>query len=155
MSPEIREFLINAGAAFKVHGYSLDDANAALPFDHAARVKGLAFRLPDGTYTIIGMQANCRADYKKIADALGIRRAALKAADASDLVRDLHMPPGGVAPLPINGAVVLFDRQVLDLDVVFCGAGRTDAILEIARPDLVRIAGGRLADVAKPRTSGE
>jgi Cys-tRNA(Pro)/Cys-tRNA(Cys) deacylase len=59
------------------------------------------------------------------------------------------MVPGGVAPLPINGATVLFDRQVLDIDVVFCGTGRTDATLEIAAGDLFTIAGGRAADVAK------
>jgi hypothetical protein len=27
---------------------------------------------------------------------------------------------------PINRATVLFDRLVLDIDVIFCGAGRTD-----------------------------
>jgi Cys-tRNA(Pro)/Cys-tRNA(Cys) deacylase len=112
-------------------------------------VKGLAFRLVDGTYAIIGMRAETRADYKKIADALGIGRAKLKAAESADLIRDLHMTPGGVVPLPINGAAVVFDRQVLELDAVYCGTGRPDSTLEIASSDLVRIAGGKAADLTK------
>lgn len=153
MSPEIEAFLSAAGVAFKVHDHapitSFADAKAALPFDPGAMVKGLAFRLTDGTYAIIGMRADTRADYKKIADALGVRRADLRAAEAEELGRDLGMMPGGVTPLPINGVKVLFDRKVLDLDVIFCGTGRTDATLEIAGGDLVRIAGGRTADVVK------
>lgn len=153
MSPEIERFLVEARVTFKVHTHppiiSFADAKAKLPFDPAAMVKGLAFRLANGTYAIIGLRADTRADYKKIADALGVRRADLKAADADDLVRDLDMAPGGVAPLPINGARVLFDRQVLDIEIVFCGTGRTDATLEIAGNDLFRIAGGKEAEIVK------
>lgn len=153
MTPEIEEFLGNAQVPFKVHNHppiiSFADAKATLPFDPAAMVKGLAFRFADGAYAIVGMRADTRADYKKIADALGVRRADLKAAEPADLVRDLHMAPGGVVPLPIGGAKVLFDRQVSGLGTIFCGTGRTDATLEIAAADLVRIAGGQMVDVAK------
>jgi Cys-tRNA(Pro)/Cys-tRNA(Cys) deacylase len=153
MSPEIEKFLTATGVTFKVHSHppivSFADAKAHLPFNPAAMVKGLAFRLADGTYAIIALRADTRADYKKIADALGIRRADLKAAEADDLFGNLHMAPGGVVPLPINGARVLFDRQVLDIDIIFCGTGRTDATLEIAGNDLFRIAGAKAADIAK------
>jgi Cys-tRNA(Pro)/Cys-tRNA(Cys) deacylase len=154
VSPGIRRYLEGSGVAFAVHAHapivSFADAKATLPFDPGAMVKGLAFRLPDGTYAIIGMRADSRADYKKIADALGIRRADLRAAEGDDIARDLDMTPGGVVPLPINGATVLFDQAVPDLGAIYCGTGRTDATLEIAAADLVRIAGGRTADLAKP-----
>jgi Cys-tRNA(Pro)/Cys-tRNA(Cys) deacylase len=153
MSPEIKEFLTATGVAFKVHSHapiiSFADAKAVLPFDPTAMVKGLAFQLTDGTYVIVGMRAETRADYKKIADALAVRRADLKAADAADLTRDLCMTPGGVAPLPIRGARVLFDLQVPEIAIAFCGTGRTDSTLEIAGRDLFRIAGGRAADIVK------
>jgi Cys-tRNA(Pro)/Cys-tRNA(Cys) deacylase len=87
MSPEIEEFLTATKVAFKVHSHapiiSFADARAALPLDLAAIVKGLAFRLADGRYAIIGMRADTRAHYKKIADALGVRRAHLNAAEAT------------------------------------------------------------------------
>jgi Cys-tRNA(Pro)/Cys-tRNA(Cys) deacylase len=65
------------------------------------------------------MRAYDHADFKKIAGALGIRRSDLKAAEGEALFRDLGMMPGGVAPLPINGAMVVFDKAVLDLDTIF------------------------------------
>ena len=76
-------------------------------------------------------------------------RSDLKPASETELARHLAMAPGGVAPLPLRGATVLFDRQTLDLDVVYCGAGRPDLTLEIKRADLVRVAGGAIADLTK------
>ena len=156
MSPAVRTFLAARAVTFTAHAHTpivaFDEAKAIPPFDSNTMVKALAFRLPDARYAIVGLLASDRADYKKIADALGIRRADLKAADAEAIVADLDMAPGGVTPLPINGALVLFDREVLGLEVAFCGSGRADAVLEIAGADLVRIAGGRIANLTKRLT---
>ena len=118
-------------------------------------VKGLAFKLPNQAYAIVGMRAADRADYKKIADTLSIRRADLRAAAPEKLVQTLHMMPGGVVPLPVNGASVVFDRRVIELGTIYCGSGRTDATLEIGAADLVRIAGSRFTDLTKPQTPEE
>lgn len=122
---------------------------AILPFDAGAMVKGLAFRIADHGYAIVGMRADGRGDYKKITDTRGIRHSDIKAAEPGDLASALQMVPGGIAPLPIKGAAALFDKQVLDLDIILCGTGRTDATLGIAVRDLVRIAGGRVPDLSK------
>ena len=154
MSPEVERILTEHGAAFKVHHHapsiSFEDAKALLPFDPELMVKGLAFRLPDGRCAIVAMRAADRADYKKIADALGIRRADLRMATANELSADLGMQVGGVAPVPVNGATVLIDRGVLDLDVIICGTGRNDSSLEIARSELERVAAGIAGDFSKP-----
>jgi Cys-tRNA(Pro)/Cys-tRNA(Cys) deacylase len=153
MHAEIEAILVAAGVDHRLHRHppvvSFVEAKAALPFDPAASVKGLVFRLPDGGYAIVAMRGEARADYKKIADALGVRRSGLKPATEEELVRDLGMAPGGVAPLPVRGATVLFDQRTLELDVVYCGAGRPDLTLEIRRADLIRIAGGATADLTK------
>lgn len=60
------------------------------------------------------------------------------------------MAPGGVAPLPINGATVVIDRRAAALTTILCGTGRNDAILEITAAELIRIAGAAISDVAKP-----
>jgi prolyl-tRNA editing enzyme YbaK/EbsC (Cys-tRNA(Pro) deacylase) len=65
------------------------------------------------------------------------------------------MMPGGVVPLPIHGASVVFDQRVMELGTIYCGSGRTDATLEILAADLVRIAGGRSADLTKPQAPQE
>jgi Cys-tRNA(Pro)/Cys-tRNA(Cys) deacylase len=153
MSPAIQQFLADHDVAFQLHTHapttSFEAAKSNLPFDPNAMVKGLAFRLPDGNYAIVAMRGGDRADYKKIADALGIRRADLRAAAADDLAQDLDMMPGGVVPLPINGAVVLFDHAVLGLDTIYCGTGRTDTTLQIAGATLIRIARGRVEALTK------
>jgi Cys-tRNA(Pro)/Cys-tRNA(Cys) deacylase len=153
MSPEVHRLLVAAGVDFTVHRHapvvSYEEAKAALPFDPATMVKGLAFRAADGRYAIVAMQAAHRADYKRIADALGIRRADLRMATAEEISADLDMQAGGVVPVPVNDAIVLLDRAVLDLDVIICGTGRDDATLEIAGPDLVRVAAGTIGDFAR------
>jgi Cys-tRNA(Pro)/Cys-tRNA(Cys) deacylase len=153
MSPEVRRLLVSAGVDFTVHEHeplvSYEEAKGALPFDPAAMVKGLVFRAPDGRYAIVALRAAHRADYKRIAGALGIRRAELRMATADEIGADLDMQAGGVVPVPVNGALVLLDRAVLDLDVIICGSGRNDATLEIAGPDLVRVAAGTVGEFAR------
>jgi|SRR5580658_6775298 Cys-tRNA(Pro)/Cys-tRNA(Cys) deacylase len=101
------------------------------------------------------MRAADRAIYKKIANALGVRRTDLRAAAPEELVQSLHMMPGGLIPLSINGASVVFDQRVIELGTIDCGSGRTDATLEIEADDLVRIAGGRSADLTNPQAPEE
>ena len=155
MRPEVLDFLTITGVNFKVHSHprviSVEDARAVLPFEPRAMVKGLVFRTPDGSYAIVGMRGADRADYKKIADALGIRRADLTLASPEQLASDLKMQAGGVVPLPIHGAKVLIDRSVEGMGIIFCGAGSNDATLELESADLIRIAQGRTGDFVKGR----
>ena len=142
-----------AGVDYRLHSHaptvSFEDARARLPFDPRASVKALAFRLPDGAYAIVGLRGADRADYKTIASALGIRRADLRLAETADVERDLGMQIGGIAPLPVAGATVLIDKRVLELEVVFCGAGRNDSTLEITPGELVRIGQALVGDFAR------
>lgn len=153
MSPVVEEYLMNKGVNFKAHRHepivSFEDAQAVLPFDPKWMVKGLAFQLPGGRYAIVALRASDRANYKKISDALGVRRADLRMADAESLRADLDMQVGGIVPLPINSAVVLFDRGVLSLDVVICGTGRNDHSLEIKARDLVEASCAEIGDFVK------
>lgn len=66
----------------------------------AAAVKSLAFRLPDARYVIVGMRAKARTGYKRIADALGVRRAGLRGASAEQLETALDMQPGVLSRYP-------------------------------------------------------
>src|SRR5689334_20250394 len=98
MSSEVHRLLAASGVDFTVHWHepvvSYEEAKGALPFDPAAMVKGLAFRAADGRYAIVAMRAAHRADYKRIADALGIRRADLRMATAEEISADLDMQAG-------------------------------------------------------------
>ena len=154
MSPEVRAFLDAAGVHYRTHEHapliSFEDAKMVLPFDSGSMVKGLVFRTPSGTFVIVALRGSDRADYKKIADALGIRRADLRAADPADVEAELGMQLGGIVPLPLGDALVLIDESVASLDAIFCGSGRNDVTLELKAQDLVRIASGRVGAYAKP-----
>jgi len=151
-TPTVHTLLAAAGVEYRLHAHrpavSFADALEYLSFDPRFAVKALAFRLPDGGYALVGLRGADRADYKAIADALGIRRADLRLAEAADVERDLGVEPGGVAPLPFAGATVLLDRRVVDLEIAYCGAGRSDMTLEIAPGDLMRL-GAQVGDFAR------
>ncbi len=155
MSPTVKRFLEERGASYAVETHapliSLDDAKSILSLDPAKMVKGLTFARPGG-FAIVALRAADRADYKKIADALGLRRADLRLADPIDVRRELDMEQGGIVPLPIGSARVLIDRAVLDLDEIVCGTGRNTATLIIERDVWVDIADGEVGDFAKPAT---
>ena len=152
MSPEVERLLSGSGIRYRIHTHeplvSFDAARAVLPFDEAAMIKGLVFQTPDG-YAIVAMRGGDRADYKKIADALGIRRAELRLAASEAVAADLDMMAGGVVPLPIRGARVLFDRTAIEQPVIYCGTGRNDSTLEISCTDLLRLASPDIHDLRK------
>lgn len=159
MSPEVRAFLDSAGLTYRTHAHapliSFEDAKTVLPFDPGAMVKGLVFRTPTGMFAIVALRGADRADYKKIADALAVRRTDLRAADPADVEAELGMQLGGIVPLPIKGALVLIDQAVASLDAIFCGSGRNDVTLELRAQDLVRIAPDRVGTYAKPPATPE
>ena len=95
------------------------------------------------------MRAAERADYKKIADALGVRRADLHMATDMELAQFLAMVPGGVVPLPINGARVVVDSGVTAMETIYCGTGRNDSTLQIRSAELVRVSRCALHDLVK------
>lgn len=153
MSPLVKQYLEERGVAFSVVTHrqliSFEDAKEILPHDPGNMVKGLVFRCADDSLAIVALRAAERADYKKIAGAIGERRADLRMAEPEYVLDTLDMEIGGVVPLPINGARVFIDRNVLELEEVVCGTGRNTATLVIALPELLRIAQAEVGDLSK------
>ena len=88
--------------------------------------------------------------YRLLADALGVKRAMLVQPSAAEVEAALGVPPGGVSPIsPQPGVRVVFDQATLDLDTVYCGAGRPDQTLEIRLPDLLKVVQPQVAPVAQ------
>ena len=153
MSPQVREFLVRRGVSFEVVVHapliSFEDAQRLLPYDPQLMVKGLVFRGQSDRLVIVALRAGDKADYKKIADGLGLRRAELRLADATLVQERLDMEPGGIVPLPLNGAEVLIDSAVIDLPTIVCGTGRNTSTLVIDREAWEQASIGRLGDFAK------
>lgn len=154
MIETVRRRLEAEGCDFTVHSHqalvSAQDFKAHLPFDPEAMVKTLVFRLPDGGYALAVLRAFARLDYKRLADALGVKRAELRAAEPDNVAHDLGFEIGGICPITdLATARVVIDPSVGDLGKVYCGTGRNTSTLEIAAEDLIRISGGALATISK------
>jgi prolyl-tRNA editing enzyme YbaK/EbsC (Cys-tRNA(Pro) deacylase) len=108
--------------------------------------KSLVFRRGDaGAALVIASGAN-RVDLAKLAAILGV---APGKADA-DFVRQVTgYSIGGIPPLAhATRLTTIVDRDLLRYDRVYAAGGTPQAMFPIRPADLVRVAGGTVADVA-------
>ena len=139
-----------AGLTIEVRHYpegarTAADAAAAIGCDVAQIVKSLVFMADDAPILALVSGANL-ADTDALARELGareVRRATGKEAREATSYAIGGVPPfGHPEQLP-----VVIDRDLTTYDVVWAAAGLPDACFPIAPDDLVRVTGGRIADV--------
>jgi Cys-tRNA(Pro)/Cys-tRNA(Cys) deacylase len=111
-------------------------------------VKTLAFDA-DGRVVLAALRGSDRLAYGGLARAVGVPRDRLRPLPPDRVREELGLEPGGVCPLA-DGATVLVDRQVLELERAFCGSGRNDATLELSPAGLVAAAGATVTELAQP-----
>jgi prolyl-tRNA editing enzyme YbaK/EbsC (Cys-tRNA(Pro) deacylase) len=108
--------------------------------------KSLVFRLPDGGALLVIASGANRVDEAKIAAALG---QAPRKADAAFVREVTGYAIGGIPPLAhATTLTTIVDRDLLRYDVVHAAGGTPNAMFPIRPADLVRVVGGRIADVA-------
>lgn len=101
-------------------------------------VKSLVFDC-DGRPFVVLVPGDRRADNRKIARAVGARRA--KVAGPDEVRTVTGFAPGAVAPFPLPSVErVLVDRRVLVHDHVWIGAGSPKHMARVSPGDLVRLA---------------
>jgi Cys-tRNA(Pro)/Cys-tRNA(Cys) deacylase len=146
------EILHEAGVPFRVHEHvpvaTVAEIVEALPFPADEHVKTLAFDA-DGRVVLAALRGNDRLAYGALARAAGVPRDRLRPLPPDRVREELGLEPGGVCPLA-DGATVLIDRQVLELERAFCGSGRNDATLEVSPAGLVAAAGATVTELAQP-----
>jgi len=110
-------------------------------------VKSLVFVTDDGPVLAL-VAGDRRADTTKIADACGYHSARLATADE---VRELTgFAVGGVPPVghPKPMPVVL-DQSLSRFELLHAAAGAPQAVFPITLPELLRITGATVADIAQ------
>ncbi|MDQ3704912.1 MAG: YbaK/EbsC family protein [Chloroflexota bacterium] len=119
---------------------TLRDIEEHVTFPIEGMVKTMAFRVKPSTWVLVALGAYSRVDYRKLADALGVKRGALVQASPEEVEAELGFQVGGVAPIPPReGVLAVYDEAVVGLDVVTVGSGRNDVTLEIRMADLLRL----------------
>ncbi len=119
---------------------TLRDIEEHVSFPTEGMVKTMAFRVKPSTWVLVALGAYSRVDYRKLADALGVRRGTLVQASPEEVEAELGFQVGGVAPIPPReGVLAVYDAAVVGLDVVTVGSGRNDVTLEVRMADLLRV----------------
>ncbi len=142
----------NAGLAIDVQRYpegtrTAEDAARAVGCSVGQIVKSLVFMLDDQPIIALVSGAN-RVDMAKLASA-GDGSSARRA--SGDEAREATgYAIGGVPPFGHERPVtVLVDEDLLGHDLAWAAAGLPDAVFPILPDDLVRVSGGRVADLAE------
>ena len=125
-----------------------EDAARAIGCSVAQIVKSLIFMADEEPVLALVSGAN-RVDMGRLATATGAteaRRASGDEARAAGGYAIGGVPPFG-HPQPLT---VLIDGDLLDHEELWAAAGLPDAVFAIAPEELLRVSGGRLADLAEP-----
>ena len=147
----VQDALAAAGVATTVTEYE----NSARTSAEAAAVlgcavgeiaKSLVFRLPGGGALLVIASGANRVDLAKIAAVLGHVPGK---ADAAFVREVTGYAIGGIPTLAhATPLTAIVDRDLLRYDLVHAAGGTPNAMFPIRPADLVRVAGGRIADVA-------
>ncbi|MBX6746443.1 MAG: YbaK/EbsC family protein [Acetobacteraceae bacterium] len=145
----VRAALLAAGHPDSIRAFpegtrSAAEAAAAVGCEVAQIAKSIVFRAGSRPILAIASGAN-RVDMAKLAAATGL---AVKRADGG-WVRDVTgFAIGGVAPLGhLTPPLVLVDQDLAEFDRVWAAAGSPMHVFETTPAELLRISGGRLADI--------
>ncbi len=125
------------------------DAARAIGTTLGQIVKSLVF-VADGRPLLVLASGRNRVDSGKLARAAGAAR--VERADADFVRATTGFAIGGVPPVGHATPLETFiDEDLLTYDIVYAAAGTPTVIFPIAPGDLVRITGGRTADLAQPQ----
>jgi prolyl-tRNA editing enzyme YbaK/EbsC (Cys-tRNA(Pro) deacylase) len=122
------------------------DAAAALGCSVAEIAKSLIFRAADGRPVLVIASGVNRVDEARLRDLLG---QAIGRADAEFVRNATGFAIGGVPPVGHTlRPIVVIDRDLLQFSEVWAAAGTPNAVFRLTPQDLVRLTGGRIADIA-------
>ncbi len=148
----IQGILDSHSAPYTLHPHvpllTLRDIEEHVTFPVEGMVKTMAFRVKPSTWVLVALGAYSRVDYRKLADALGVKRGVLVQASPEEVEAELGFQVGGVAPIPPReGVLVVYDEAVVGLDVVTVGSGRNDVTLEVKMSDLLPVVQPIIASI--------
>lgn len=153
-SDRVREALAARGLEARIAEFpqgtrTAQDAASAIGTTIGQIVKSLVF-LVDGRPVLVLASGRNRVDPGKLARASGAAQVERAGADLVKTTTGFAI--GGVPPVGHSTPLETFiDEDLLDYDVVYAAAGTPTAIFPITPQDLVRVTGGRIADLAQPQ----
>jgi prolyl-tRNA editing enzyme YbaK/EbsC (Cys-tRNA(Pro) deacylase) len=148
----VSDALRAAGAEARIEEFSAgtttaEDAASAVGAELRRIVKSLLFDC-DGTWVLVLVPGDCRADSSKVARATSSNRA--RVAGAAQVREVTGYDIGAVAPLALaKVSRVLLDRRLPADGVLWVGAGSTRHMAGLPASELARVARADVVDVAE------
>jgi len=145
MTPAIR-LLDQAGIAYQLHTYQHDaactdfglEASQKLGVEPARMFKTLVVRGDTGTLAMVLVSVQDRVDLKKLAQALGTRKADL--ADPTLAEKTTGYVVGGISVLGGRKTLPTFvDLSIEQFPTIYISAGKRGLQLELAPKDLIQL----------------
>ncbi len=124
------------------------EAADALCCNVAQIAKSIIFHaLESDRHVLVIICGDNRVSEQKVTTLIGER---IGKADATFVRARTGFAIGGVAPFAhLNTPIVLLDQTVTRFDTMWAAAGTPNSLFEIKTADLIRLCGGRLADIAQ------
>lgn len=147
----VQDALDAAGVATRIVEYGVPartsaEAAAVLGCAVGQIAKSLVFRSASGAPVLVIASGAHRVDEAKVAALAG---EAIGKADAAFVRAATGYAIGGIPPLAHDTTARTFiDRNLLAFETVYAAGGTPHAMFPIAPRDLVRVAGGHVADTA-------
>lgn len=113
-----------AGFAARATGFPLNQT-----------IKTLVIDLGDKSFGLALMPGDCQLSFKKLARALGVKKAALADAPAAERLTGYHV--GGISPFGLRQRfVVVMEESLLAYDQVMINGGRRGLLLQMTPGDI-------------------
>ncbi len=153
------EMLEGSGAAYRIHHHTavttIAEAHRKVPHLTRNLLKTVAFKIKDTAWILAAVDSRERIDYKRLADAVGVNRRALRSIAPDQVESELGFAVGGVGPFPVRDDIrVVFDEAIQPSTLVFCGSGLNTRTVEIKAADLIAISGGKVYPISKAPSPG-
>lgn len=148
------QMLEQSGFDFKVHAHEpvtrIEDARCKVPHLTHNLLKTVVFRIKDGDWILAAVTGDHRIHYKKLADALAVKRKDLRSISPQQVQPELGFEVGGIGPFPVRSDIrIIFDQSLVDLGSIFCGSGRNTRTIEMQVGDLIMLSKGMVYSIVK------
>ena len=122
----------------------------ALGVDLGQIAKSIVFkRKPDGAAVLVVTSGDRRVDEKKVQALVCAEGQKLGRADADFVKAATGFSIGGVSPVAhVQAPVLLVDRELFRIEVIWAAAGHPHGVFRLAPQDLGALTGAPVADVA-------
>lgn len=151
---KVVRMLEQSGTPYRLHDHppvcTIDDAREKVPHLTRNLLKTVVFRIKGAGWVLASVDGVRRIDYRKLAEALGISRRALRSLSPGEVASELGFQVGGVGPFPVREDVsVIVDAEAAGSGRVFCGSGRNTRTVEIDLSALITLTGARVCPISR------